>query len=230
MTLPPLSILIPTYARYETLIEAIIRLNRFLAYPGKVTIYVGDDTPQDQQALTCYGVGDIPIIVISQPSGSLGANLNRLLRATPDNLLMQMDDDHLLTGPLDLEPHARRLLEDESAGWVRLWLPECTCDGSHYYKFSAQMKGGYWRVEPYSELYGPSNRPHIKHRRFHKHYGPYSEGLKLGATEEEFCHRWQDKASKEPGPDVLIPVHLGDPRTWLHGADVGVKSWQSEGK
>lgn len=219
---PPVSVLIPTYNRPETLLECVGALHRLVSYAGEWRIIIGND-------------GDRPIATtgrdtaLNQPTGSLGANLNRLIAATPDSILLQLDDDHILQSPLDITPHVERLMSDERAGWIRLWLPECTCDGTYYYHFKGTMRGAYWAVDPQSELYGPSNRPHIKHRRFHEHFGYYPEGLKLGATEETFCHAWQERA-KEGGPDVLIPVHLGSPRQWRHGEDVGVESWQSKGK
>ena len=46
------------------------------------------------------------------------------------------------------------------------------------------------RYSPHLNVY--SNRPHLKHRRFHSKYGPYSETTPLGMTETEFAHRVKD--------------------------------------
>ena len=43
-----------------------------------------------------------------------------------------------------------------------------------------------------------SNRPHLKHKRFHQFYGLYPEGLKLGETETHFAHRVKDKLRDGP--------------------------------
>lgn len=245
MNYPPVSVIIPTYNRPDTLARCLYGLETMVdAYKGPVSFWVGNDgnalvIPNKTKIMEW---GDRPLIfdypewqsrnsitILEGSTGSLGANLNRLLRATSDDIILQLDDDHHLQSSLDIAPHVERLMRDDGAGWIRLWLPECTCDGTHYYHFQATMKGGYWAIKPEGELYGPSNRPHLKHRRFHEHFGYYPEGAKLGATEEGFCHAWQAKAQYEGGPDVLIPVHLGSPYQWRHGEQVGAKSWQAEG-
>jgi hypothetical protein len=48
-----------------------------------------------------------------------------------------------------------------------------------------------------------SNRPHLKHRRFHKAYDMYPEGVRLGETEEKFAHRVKNKYSHSPKIAVL---------------------------
>lgn len=233
MNYPPVSVIIPTYNRPDVLASNLLALGGHLGYEGTITVRVGDDfnsapvTFPDDLNGVLEKRGWLWEYVY-KPTGSLGANLNRLLHRS-DDVILQLDDDHILQSPLDLTPHVTRLMQDERAGWIRLWLPECTCDGSQYYHFEATMKGAYWAIKPEGELYGPSNRPHLKHRRFHEHFGYYTPGLKLGQTEDDFCHRWQNVAREQGGPDVLIPVHLGNPHQWRHGEQVGAKSWQSEG-
>jgi hypothetical protein len=158
----------------------------------------------------------------------LGANLNMLLGkacAFKTDLVIQMDDDHILLKELDITPHVRKLLEDETAGAIRLMHV-----AGH--KYRANLDGSYWRIDWESpEVYIASNRPHLKHvSRFHGIYGYYPEGLRLGLTEESFCHTCIDlhRQRTERGmtsPDVLIPLDVQTESGWDH---IG-HSWQMEG-
>lgn len=208
---PGISILLPTYNRTQTVAMTISRLHQFLIYPGQITYWLGVDNDNESALQVasyimevtglCVNAIDGPRRKIHKP-GSLGANINMLLSATHDNLLMQMDDDHHIQRTIDLTSHVEKLLTDTSSGWIRLM-------GVGFHRYCACLDGRYWRVNWDSpELYIPSNRPHIKHRRFHDHFGLYPEGLKLGETEEAFCHKCKDIASKVSGPQVLVPLDV----------------------
>jgi glycosyltransferase involved in cell wall biosynthesis len=161
--------------------------------------------------------GQRDITVIPGPNRGLGANLNRLIASTPDDYLFQLDDDHLLLGRLELNRHVIKLRDDQTAGWIRLM-------GIGYHDYIARLEENYWRIYWQSpEKYIPSNRPHLKHRRFHDHFGLYPEDVSLAETEDGFCD--QCKARKG-GPAVLVPLDVLTESGWDH---VG-ESWQLKGE
>ena len=155
----------------------------------------------------------------------LGANLNMLLhKAIEDGmkLFFQMDDDHVLKVPLDLNQHVEKLLTDEDVGWIRLMNI-----GGH--KYEATLVGIYWQIHWDSpELYIPSNRPHLKHIRFLSTFGFYPVGKTLGETEEGYCHQCKDiaKKFKYKVPYVLVPLGVRTEDSWDHVGD----SWQRKGE
>jgi glycosyltransferase involved in cell wall biosynthesis len=214
-----IAVIIPTYNRASIIEETIERFMTFAVYPGHIQYYVGCDGDDNTPELLA---GDRFITVLEESSGSLGGNLNRLIvKAVNDgfDLLFQMDDDHWLNAPLHLEAHAKKLLEDKKAGWIRLMQI-----AGH--KYVATLEGSYWRVHWDSpEAYIASNRPHLKHIRFHHFYGFYRENETLGRTEEIFSYLCKEKADDD-GPNVLIPLPAYTEQIWSH---VG-KSWQLEGK
>lgn len=54
-----------------------------------------------------------------------------------------------------------------------------------------------------------SNRPHLKHRRFHEFYGYYREGERLGLTETSFAHHVRDLMVYEEAPQIVaFPDYL----------------------
>ena len=79
--------------------------------------------------------------------------------------------------------------------------------------------------------------PHLKHRRFHDYFGLYPEGMKLGETEEAFCHQckrkvalWNKRKDKKEDdaapPYVAVPLNSDSETAWMHVGD----SWQAKGE
>lgn len=212
MPAPRVSVVIPTYNRVWLLKKSIEHLRENLVSRGGIRFYVGFDG--DEEVGKMFS-GDRDVVTMPGPRNGLGANLNRLIGAAESDFILQLDDDHVLCEPLMLDRHIDRLSRDSSVGWIRLM-------GVAYHDYYGFMDGEYWRVLWSSpELYIPSNRPHLKHRRFHDYFGLYKEGVKLAETEEEFCSRCKAKA-KVDAPDVLIPLDAVSERGWTHSG----KSWQ----
>jgi glycosyltransferase involved in cell wall biosynthesis len=206
------AVLIPTYDRFDILRQCISALEQNLKGVLK-TYYVGNDHDKN---LPPYSQS---VKIFNEPTGSLGANLNRLIKAAISDgfdYLFQLDDDHILLDPLDLTPHIEELKNPETnTHWIRLMGV-----GSHNY--DAHLNHKYWMVNWKSpELYITSNRPHLKTTRFHKVNGFYPEGKTLGQTEEGFCHQCKDINGRL---QVAIPLTYDD-NLWDH---VG-HSWQMEG-
>lgn len=212
MIWPGISIIIPTYNRPWILKKGIELLKHNLIYSGKITYYIG----VDGDTSTCkMFAGHADVICIPGPNNGLGANLNRLIQTTPDDFLFQMDDDHHLLQPLPLDRHVREFEWNPSLGWLRMM-------GNAHHDYYARLKGEYWHIFWESpELYIPSNRPHLKHRRFHGHFGLYPESVSLGETEETFCRQCKENEDKKYG--VAIPLNE---TKWDH---VG-ESWQLKDK
>lgn len=197
---PPLSILIVTYNRAETLCATIARLAEHLYYTGPQRVFVADDGSDDGTHKALAGFDNIELVQ-SNRSG-LGANTNTGLRAAfaYSPFVLQLQDDMHLLGHLDLHPHIEKLRDDPTAGFIRLW-------GVGGHRYEARLEGNHWRVMWHSpELYIPSDRPHLKHKRFHDHFGYYPEGLTTAATEEAWCHNCKSRAGHNGVQcDVLVP-------------------------
>ena len=211
------AILIPTYNRNMILNRCVRALLDNILEVDNIHILIGNDG--DQRTIS----NGPKVTVFQEPTGSLGANLNRLINyamAHDFDYFLQMDDDHILQEELSLEPHIYAMNEDSEIGWIRLW-------GVDDHRYTADLWHGYWRVKWESkELYITSNRPHIKRRDFHQYYGYYPEGLKLGATEEAFCHQTRDRGRENLiGMKVCVPLCFDDKKSWDH---VG-HSWQQRG-
>lgn len=206
---PVLTVILTTFNRDRLLRESIQRMRQNLFYSGGVQYLVGADGN-----LPLPGVlDDLPCVtVIPGPNRGFGANLNSLLRSVQTDIVFQTCEDINLMQPLYLDAHVQKLLEDPTAGWIRLmWI------GAHNY--IARLDGSYWRISWDSpELYIPSCRSHLKHRRFHDYYGMYPEEPGSGTVEESFCHQCINRHREtHAGPDVLVPLFSVLPdEAWVH--------------
>lgn len=226
-----LTIIIPTYNRPETLMKCVDLLFSNLLYDYPSEVIIGDDSSEGNYEANAKWIdtfGWPGIKHFQSPRRGLGANLNFLLRMAETELIMQLDDDHMLVGNMDINEYCEELLSNPAFGWIRLFMGDEYDSGNKqtYYKFVARTYGRYWRLLPkQGELYLPSNRPHLKIKEFHRRYGPYSENVKLGETETEFCHRFADSWPNDGLLDVFIPMYGIQIDDWKH---VG-ESWQKQG-
>lgn len=217
MYYPSICFIIPTFNREEILNRCIEGLLNNIRYSGTFSILVGNDGDPLLSPEALYKT-----TVVEGPKRGYGANVNSLLRRAFNSghyLFFQMDDDHILTKPLNLDFHAITLETDSTAGCIRLM-------GIAGHRYEARLEQMYWRLKwDAPELYMASNRPHLKHKRFHDSYGMYPENLKLGQTEEHFCHMCIDIARYRGGPDILVPLDTITESSWEH---IG-ESWQAKG-
>jgi len=223
MDWPTLAINVVTYNRKETLRVTLQRLQTHLYYVGPRALFVADDGSDDGTQAMLAEEFPSAVLIQSQRVG-MGANTNAGLRAglAVADYVLQFQDDMQLLATLDLHPHIERLRDDPTCGFIRLWGV-----GGHRYK--ANLEGNYWRVHWDSdELYIPSDRPHVKHRRFHEFFGFYPEGLSTATTEDAWCHGCKQRAGIGGRQlDVFVPQNQLTETTWDHAEWHG--RWRDKG-
>lgn len=217
----PLAVLIPTFNRPSIVQRTVDQLLSNLRYQGQLLIYVGDDSDNDDTKRALHGYP--AAMVVPAPKRGLGANLNMLLKTTSEQLIVQMDDDHQLIAPLDLTPHADKLIRETEAGWIHLMMNAQL--NEHWDVSDFSLRGDdlrHWRIMPDSPCrFLASNQPHIKHRRVHDFYGIYGEPKKTWEAETEFNERVQAMHREKPdeAPRFYVPVEAYGFRHWRHVGD-----------
>lgn len=158
------------------------------------------------------------------PRAGWGANVNRALRQCQHPCVFLCEDDYVATRSLDLNAGVALLMEVPELGVVRY-------DGLDGHKLVLQLheanlsvgRRGFLVLDaaqsPGDFVY--SNRPHLKHIRFHHYYGPYATNKKLGETEDEYTGRVKRYPN---GPRVTCLLD-GLERAFEH---IG-QSWQAQG-
>lgn len=221
MMWPDVAVLIPTFNRAQIVKRTIELLRTNLRYSGALHYYVGcDGTDNTPDALS-----ESAVTLLTPPTGSLGANLNRLVWNGCD-VMLTLDDDHWLMNPIGLDEHVKRLSDDSTAGWVHLLVDAVGDESNDGYCFEAHLEGKHWRLHYDSADEWPcSFRAHLSHRRFHDAAGPFPEGLPSGRTEWEFNQRAKQLGIAGKLPSVLVPLCACGFGYWAH---VG-QSWNKRG-
>lgn len=219
---PDVAVLIPTFNRAQIVKRTVELLRANVRYSGALHYYVGvDGTDTTPDALS-----ESVVTLLTPPTGSLGANLNRLIKAAQSDYLLALDDDHWLMNPIKLDEHVAILRDDITAGWIHLLVDAVGDEANDGYCFDAQLEFKHWRLR-----YNPADdwpcsfRAHLSHKRFHVAVGPFSEGLPSGQCEWEFNQRAKQLGIAGKLPSVLVPLCAYGFGYWAHVGD----SWNRKG-
>lgn len=223
---PDVAVLIPTYNRAAIVVQTIALLRKNLRYSGRISYYVGIDGDGDDSSSALSESG---VSLLTPPTGSLGANLNRLYRAAGvagREFYLELDDDHWLMNPLKLDEHVAKLRDDVTTGWIHLLVDAVGDEDNDGYCFTAHLDGKHWRLNYDSPDQWPcSFRAHLSHRRFHQKVGAFQEGVPSGRCEWEFNQRAKRMGIEGKLPDILVPLCAYGFQHWAH---VG-QSWNRRG-
>lgn len=219
--LPPVTVLVCTYDRYDMLIETLNILRDNISYPSdKLQWVICDDSSPGNYAKKLgkdKAIADLHVKVVSTETNSgWGANVNNGLAAVTTDYIFFTEDDYQPTAPISLDAMVALMEKQPNIGLVRArgiagtqvlgllneadiseYLPDWQ-DG-----VGVPGKLNYWQLSSGSATpYLYSNGPHVKHTRFHEFYGLYPTDGLLGETEERYAHtvkdamagRWQEGA------------------------------------
>lgn len=239
--LPPITVMIITYNRRTELNQTLKALYNYLYYDGLMRYLIADDCTggtYQKDVLRDVGLarmGDETTFISTPHNSGWAGNFNHAYSQVKDDFVLLIEDDYVLTRDIDISPLVALMLAHTGIGLVRLdgiAGHKAVChvaetdisDYMPHYRQGIGLPGklNYFLMDNSSrELWLYSNRPHIKHRRFHEFYGLYPEGLKLGATEESMAHIVKDKMTLEGAPAIAVPFdansyfdHIGKSYQW----------------
>lgn len=230
--LPDITIIIITYNRPDEIRKTVTALAEHMHYDGRLCVLIADDcTPGKYAHDVCVWTDENTSAFYSKTlsaspdtNSGWGANANNALRYAAD-IVLQIEDDYVLTRDIDLNPLVALLLAHPGIGLIRLdgiaghravaHAAECNISVQLPDYRQGMTNPGmlyYWLLDNMSrETWLYSNRPHLKHRRFWEFYGQYPEGLKLGATEESYAHQVKDLMTAPNAPAIAVPMDLAVP-------------------
>lgn len=208
MQFPDISVLIITYDRPREIRETINSLKKHLKYQGRLLWHLADDSsPGAYLAELQRDYFDLHFSMTVTARKGWAANVNKAMVDcwSRSDYVYLNEDDYVAKRDIDLTQGVSILEADKNIGLIRY-------DGiaGHYLDIAlreAKTPIGTFQTltildsSPHLNRY--SNRPHLKHRRFHDKYGMYPEGLPLGKTEEAFAHKVIDKYQLYPKIAIL---------------------------
>lgn len=222
MNWPPVGVIIVTYNRLVEVRRTIKALQKHLHYDGSLMWHLADDQSPGSyiQHVRSY-FPELHFSASITPRKGWGVNVNTALQGCKTTYAFLCEDDYVAKRDIDLTLGVALLETKHDVGLVRY-------DGLEGHLLDLKLRTtktsigdvAYIIIEkssPHLNVY--SNRPHLKHERFHRFYGWYPEGRALGATEEAFAHQVKDNITDGP---KLVALADGFVRAFEH---VG-QSWK----
>ena len=233
--LPDITILLITFNRPIPIRKTLDALKANLQYAGNIEYLIADDsTGGSYLADIARDYSDVT--VSSTPrNGGWGMNANFHIAMCATDIFFMCEDDQVLTRKLDLNPGVALLLNNSRIGMIR-YGGLAGHIGMNFTMFEQDIHNlvptfeqgllyipryQYLEINPIGGGYAAftySNRPNLRHKRFHSHYGYYLEGYRLGDTELEYTMRVREIMNKEPNASrIVVPID------WLtnHFSDIG---------
>lgn len=227
MEFPPVTIVLVTYDRPAEIRTTILALQEHLCYTGRLSWHIADDGSSSPY------LADLrrdfahlrPTFSRTERQG-WGANVNKAQLHVKTPYTFLIEDDYVLLRDLDLTACVSLMEMEQRIGMLRFGIVGhgflCQCHETDVsglipdYRendanrgYTGAGKVNWWEIlfeqprGPFT-FYRYSNRPHLKHRRFHEFYGPYPEGFSLGQTEHAVNHRIAERARMSPDKAPLI--------------------------
>lgn len=212
----PITVILQTYKRTEYALRTIAAARELLHYQGELRWYVADDGSPAEHLYTVMSELGSTVAAHSARRG-YGANANAAWDAAESDLTFWLEDDFMLTQPLDLTPHAYTLMDSGAVGMIRLgYIHDERLESAQ--TFAGRRYHTLARDWPDTSFYAFTGHPSLRHRRYREAYGDYPTGLTPGDTELAYAYQYRIGS----GPLIVWPedypaggffAHIGEVKT-----------------
>lgn len=206
-----ITIILQTWQRTSYALATIAAARENLHYEGELKWYMADDGSDKEHVYACMEA-------IGMTNGhtlrrGYGANANAAWQSADSmsELSLWLEDDFVLTQPLDLTPHAYALMDAPELGMIRLGYidgamlePAQSFAGRRYHTIP--------RDWPDTSFYAFTGHPSLRHTRYRAAYGDYPVGLGPGDTELAYAYQYRVGS----GPLIVWPEGYDPAGTWAH--------------
>ena len=212
----PVVIVFQTYRRTEYALRTIAAARENLQYSGPLFWYVADDgSSQEHMDAVLNALSGEHVIGWHSEHSCYGGNCNRaydvVKEVTP--LHLWLEDDWVLTKPVDITPHVALLIECDNIGMVRLGYLNTEVTGRSF----GHHESIYWlldRIPVEDRQLVFAGHPHLRHCRYWDAYGYYPVGVDPWETERAYARQFRGGH----GPTIAWPA---DWPQWGHFQHIG---------
>ena len=207
----PITVILQTWQRTDYALRTIAAARELLHYDGELVWYLADDGSDTRHWHAVIDACDHP--AGHSMRRGYGGNANAAWNAADvtSALSFFLEDDFVLTRPLDLTPHAYALMDSDELGMVRLGYidgaklePAQTFAGRRYHTLPRE-----W---PDASFYAFTGHPSLRHARYRAAYGDYP--IRLGPGDTELMYAYQYRTGR--GPLIVWPEGYPCEGTWAH--------------
>jgi hypothetical protein len=215
----PIVVILQTYKRTDYALRTIAAARELLHYDGDLFWHVADDgSPVAHLDAVLAALDDEPLVGFHTARRGYGGNANyawdRADYTSP--LAFFLEDDFVLSQPLDLTPHAYTLMDDDRVGMVRLGY----IDGARLEPaqlFAGRAYHTLPRTWPDTSFYALTGHPSLRHARYRAAYGDYPVGLGPGDTELAYASQYR---AADEGPLIVWPEGYPPEGYWHHIGEI----------
>lgn len=213
MEYSPIWILMTTYKRTEVAVKTIQGIKQNFQWPNIGWVVTDDGTGGDHLSTLVNEIGgSYTIVSYDGARKGVGHNMNWGLRKIWEmgaELTLMLEDDWYLDKPFDPTAHVNLLMNNPYAGMIRYGYLSA---GLQADVISEQDK--LWlkfRQNNYQYIY--AGHASLRHRRLHERVGMFSEGLRPGDNELDFCAKYNATSN---APQIYWPMDYGNVGPFLH--------------
>jgi hypothetical protein len=178
------------------------------AYPELFWIIADDGSPNQEQhlsdSLKMLSNNYQNYIVTDSERGGVGKSKNIALEKAFEQspYVLILEDDWLLSRPLNLSPFVDVLRDNKETGIVRFGYLGGEMDA----RYKSYNDISFWELGRGSGVYIYSGQVSLRHKRFYDICGYHPEGVTPGEEELEFCKRYNGTNN---APSILWPGLYG---------------------
>lgn len=214
MEISPIWILLTTYTRTDIAIKTIRGIKDNFQYSNIGWCITDDSTGGEHIQKLKNEIGGSYSIVVYDNEKHLGVghNMNWGLRKIWEmgaDLVLRLEDDWLLEKPFDPTSCVNLLMNNADMGMIRL--------GYLSYGLQADLISRedrlWWAFRNTGYTYTYAGHAALVHKRFHQAVGMYSEGLRPGDNELDFCAKFNATVN---APKIVWPADYGNIGPFIH--------------
>ena len=209
-----LSVLLTTYNRTEIALKTIAHVLENLEYEDYFFLIADDGSDEGHLATLCQACGPKFLDALDVQRKGVGVGMNwGLLRSVELGAehIMILEDDWALVQKFNPAPAMGLLSDDHNdIGMIRYGYLSPGPRGE-----IITGSGKLWlKLQQYAEFqYTYAGHASIRHIKFHRYYGMFTEGLSPKLNELDFCAKVN---AKPAGPRVAWCMDYGDQGPFVH--------------
>lgn len=214
MDYPPIWILMTTYRRTEIAIKTIQGIKENLLWPNIGWIVTDDCTGGDhlKQLRDEIGGSYATFTYDNEKHLGVGHNMNWGLRKTWEigaDLTLMLEDDWYLEKPFDPTAAVNLLMNNPNAGMVKWGYLSAGANAD----IVSEENNLWLRFNKNGFQYIYTGHASLRHKRLHQKVGMFTEGLRPGDNELDFCGKYNGTLH---APNIYWPLSYGNIGPFVH--------------
>lgn len=219
MEYPPIWVLLTTYTRTEIALKTIRGVKENFLWPNLGWVITDDSTGGDHLKLLRDEIGGSYAVEVYDNKNRLGVghNMNWGLRKIWEmgaELTLVLEDDWLCEKPFDPTSAVDLLMNNTDIGMVRWGYLSAGLNAD-----IISRENHLWlKFNQNGDQYLYTGHASLRHKRFHQSVGMFTEGLRPGANELDFCAKYNAKGT----PSIAWDLDYGHTGSFVHIGNVSL--------